>query len=182
MRQVMTATRELDVNKLPEQSRNWINERLVYTHGYGVTMNPVNEFTTEGKPRFLISNMPLETTGDVSVTRPEIYFGEKTETDVYVKTKQREFDYPQGDSNNYTNYEGEGGFAVGSGGTLVALILVFGSISGAHFNPVVTLADAWLGHTRWRDVQKQVHVRLDEPRATAAVPLDASHRPGPAAA
>jgi len=72
----MIATRELDINKLPEQSRNWINERLVYTHGYGVTMNPVNEFTSEGKPRFLISNMPLETSGDVNVTRPEIYFGE----------------------------------------------------------------------------------------------------------
>ncbi|CAN5318566.1 UPF0182 family protein [soil metagenome] len=115
MRQVMVATREMDVNKLPEQSRNWINERLVYTHGYGVTMNPVNEFTSEGKPRFVLSNMPLESSGDVKVTRPEIYFGERTDTLVYVNTKQREFDYPQGDSNNYTNYEGDGGFAVGSG-------------------------------------------------------------------
>ena len=115
MRQVMVATREFDVNKLPEQSRNWINERLVYTHGYGLTMNPVNEFTTEGKPRFVLSNMPIESTGDVKVSRPEIYFGEKTDTLVYVKTKQREFDYPQGENNNYTNYEGDGGFAVGSG-------------------------------------------------------------------
>ncbi len=115
MRQVMIAARELDVNKLPEQSRNWINERLVYTHGYGLTMNPVNEFTTEGKPRFILSNMPIESTGDVRVTRPEIYFGERTDTLVYVKTKQREFDYPQGESNNYTNYEGDGGFAVGGG-------------------------------------------------------------------
>ena len=115
MRQVMIAARELDVNKLPEQSRNWINERLVYTHGYGVTMNPVNEFTTEGKPRFILSNMPIESTGDVSVTRPEIYFGERTDTLVYVKTKQREFDYPQGENNNYTNYDGDGGFAVGGG-------------------------------------------------------------------
>ena len=59
MRQVMVATREFDINKLPEQSRNWINERLVYTHGYGLTMNPVNEFTNEGKPRFVLSNMPI---------------------------------------------------------------------------------------------------------------------------
>ncbi len=115
MRQVMVATREMDVEKLPEQSRNWINERLVYTHGYGVTMNPVNEFTPEGKPRFILSNMPIETTGDIRVTRPEIYFGERTDTIVYVKTKQREFDYPQGESNNYTNYDGSGGFAIGSG-------------------------------------------------------------------
>jgi len=138
MRQVMIATRELDVNKLPEQSRNWINERLVYTHGYGVTMNPVNEFTTEGKPRFLISNMPLETTGDVTVTRPEIYFGERTETDVYVKTKQREFDYPQGENNNYTNYEGDGGFAVGSGLRRLAIAWATGDLSKLPFSDDIT--------------------------------------------
>jgi uncharacterized membrane protein (UPF0182 family) len=138
MRQVMIATRELDVNKLPEQSRNWINERLVYTHGYGVTMNPVNEFTSEGKPRFLISNMPLETTGDVTVTRPEIYFGERTETDVYVKTKQREFDYPQGESNNYTNYEGDGGFAVGSGLRRLCIAWATGDLAKLPFSDDIT--------------------------------------------
>lgn len=115
MRQVMIAVRELDTTKLPEQSRNWINERLVYTHGYGVTINPVNEFSSEGRPRFLVSNMPVESTGDIRVTRPEIYFGESTDTTVYVNTKQPEFDYPQGENNNYTNYQGDGGFAVGSG-------------------------------------------------------------------
>ncbi|MCY7348121.1 MAG: UPF0182 family protein, partial [Pyrinomonadaceae bacterium] len=78
MRQVMIAAREFDINKLPEQSRNWINERLVYTHGYGVTMNAVNEFTAEGKPKFILSNMPIEASGDLKVTRPEIYFGERT--------------------------------------------------------------------------------------------------------
>ncbi|MBA3692773.1 MAG: UPF0182 family protein, partial [Acidobacteria bacterium] len=90
MRQVMIATREFDNSKLPDQSRNWINERLVYTHGYGITMNPVNEFTTEGKPRFILSNMPIESSGEIKVTRPEIYFGERTDKDVYVKTKQHE--------------------------------------------------------------------------------------------
>ena len=115
LRQVMIAVRELDTNKLPEQSRNWINERLVYTHGYGVTINPVNEFSSEGRPRFLVSNMPVESTGDIRVTRPEIYFGESTNTIVYVNTKQPEFDYPQGENNSYTSYQGDGGFAVGSG-------------------------------------------------------------------
>src|SRR5687768_269986 len=115
MRQVMIAVRELDTNKLPEQSQNWINERLVYTHGYGVTINPVNEFSSEGRPRFLVSNMPVESTGDIRVTRPEIYFGERTDTTVYVNTKQPEFDYPQGENNSYTNYQGDGGFAIGSG-------------------------------------------------------------------
>jgi uncharacterized membrane protein (UPF0182 family) len=146
MRQVMIATRELDVNKLPEQSRNWINERLVYTHGYGVTMNPVNEFTTEGKPRFLVSNMPLETTGDVTVTRPEIYFGERTETDVYVKTKQREFDYPQGENNNYTNYEGDGGFAVGNGLRRLAIAWATDDLSKLPFSDDVTADSRVLMH------------------------------------
>lgn len=146
MRQVMTATREMDVNKLPEQSRNWINERLVYTHGYGVTMNPVNEFTGEGKPRFILSNMPIEASGDLKVTRPEIYFGEKTDTDVYVKTKQREFDYPQGENNNYTNYEGSGGFAVGGGLRRLAVAWATGDLSKLPFSDDVTAESRVLLH------------------------------------
>jgi uncharacterized protein len=146
MRQVMVATRELDVNKLPEQSRNWINERLVYTHGYGVTMNPVNEFTTEGKPRFLLSNMPVESSGDVNITRPEIYFGERTDTDVYVKTRQREFDYPQGENNNYTNYEGDGGFAVGTGLRRLAIAWATGDLSKLPFSDDITAESRILMH------------------------------------
>jgi uncharacterized membrane protein (UPF0182 family) len=146
MRQVMIATRELDVNKLPEQSRNWINERLVYTHGYGVTMNPVNEFTDEGKPRFLISNMPLTSTGDVQVTRPEIYFGERTETNVYVRTKQPEFDFPQGEANNYTNYEGDGGFAVGSGLRRMCVAWAMNDLSKLPFSDDVTSESRVLMH------------------------------------
>lgn len=137
-RQVMIATREMDTRKLPEQSRNWINERLVYTHGYGVTMNLVNEFTSEGKPRFLLSNMPIESTGGVTVTRPEIYFGERTDTTVYVNTKQREFDYPQGENNNYTNYEGDGGFSVGSGFRRLAIAWSVGDITKLPFSDDVT--------------------------------------------
>ncbi|MFN2481965.1 MAG: UPF0182 family protein [Pyrinomonadaceae bacterium] len=114
-RQVLLAARELDVSKLPASSRgNWINERLIYTHGYGATMNTANGFTPEGRPEFILSNMPTETTApEVKLTRPQIYFGEKTDTTVYVKTRQKEFDYPQGDANASTVYEGEGGFAVG---------------------------------------------------------------------
>ncbi len=114
VRQVMLGTRELSVDKLPESSRNWINEKLIYTHGYGVTMNPVNGFTTEGLPTFLLSNMPVQSaTASVKVTRPEIYFGELTNTDVYVKTRQNEFNYPQGDTNSVTSYEGTGGIVLG---------------------------------------------------------------------
>ena len=96
-REVMLAARELNVDKLPESSRNWINEKLIYTHGYGITMNPVNGFTPEGLPTLILSNMPVQSTvRGLNVTRPEIYFGELTNTDVYVKTRQKEFNYPQG--------------------------------------------------------------------------------------
>jgi hypothetical protein len=122
LREVMLATRELNVDKLPDSSRNWINERLVYTHGYGVTMNPVNGFTPEGLPTLMLSNMPVQSSvPGLTVTRPEVYFGEMTDTDVYVKTKQQEFDYPQGASNSLTTYQGTGGIAIG--GTLRRILL-----------------------------------------------------------
>jgi uncharacterized membrane protein (UPF0182 family) len=113
-REVMLAARELNVDKLPESSRNWINDKLIYTHGYGITMNPVNGFTPEGLPTLMLSNMPVQSTvRGLTVTRPEIYFGELTDTDVYVKTRQKEFNYPQGASNSLTSYEGNGGIALG---------------------------------------------------------------------
>jgi uncharacterized membrane protein (UPF0182 family) len=114
MRQVMLAPRELNVDKLPESSRNWINEKLIYTHGYGITMNPVNGFTPEGLPTLILSNMPIQSTvQSIVVRRPEIYFGELTNTDVYVKTRQQEFNYPQGQTNSLTSYEGNGGMVLG---------------------------------------------------------------------
>jgi len=123
-REVMLAARELNVNKLPESSRNWINEKLIYTHGYGVTMNPVNGFTTEGLPTLYLSNMPVQSNVQgITVTRPEIYFGQLTDTDVYVKTKQKEFDYPQGQNNTLTSYEGTGGIVIG--GLMRRILLAF---------------------------------------------------------
>src|SRR6202050_5610378 len=113
-RQVMLAARELNVDKLPESSRNWINEKLIYTHGYGITMNPVNGFTAVGLPTLILSNMPVQSTvNSIVVTRPEIYFGELTNTDVYVKTRQQESNYPQGQNNSLTSYEGSGGILLG---------------------------------------------------------------------
>ena len=121
-RQVMLATRELNVDKLPESSRNWINEKLIYTHGYGITMNPVNGFTAEGLPNLVLSNMPVQSTvRGLTVTRPEVYFGELTNTDVYVKTRQKEFNYPQGQTNSLTSYEGNGG--IGLGGFLRRIVI-----------------------------------------------------------
>jgi uncharacterized membrane protein (UPF0182 family) len=124
MREVMLAERELNVDKLPDSSRNWINEKLIYTHGYGVTMNSVNGFTPEGLPTFMLSNMPVQSTvPGRGVTRPQIYFGEMTNDDVYVKTKQQEFDYPQGQTNSLTSYQGTGGIALG--GFLRRVMLAF---------------------------------------------------------
>ena len=123
-REVMLAARELNVEKLPDTSRNWINEKLVYTHGYGVTMNPVNGFTSEGLPTLLLRDMPVQSTvKGLTVTRPEIYFGELTDNDVYGKTRQQEFDFPQGQTNSVTSYQGTGGIELG--GMLRRVLLAF---------------------------------------------------------
>lgn len=138
-RQVMIAAREMDIDRLPTASRNWVNERLVYTHGYGVTMNTADGFTPEGRPNFLLSNMPVKSTAPgVKLTRPEIYFGQTTDTPVYVKTKQKEFDFPQGDANAYSTYEGTGGIALG--GTLRRTVLswALGDLSKVPFSSDMT--------------------------------------------
>jgi uncharacterized membrane protein (UPF0182 family) len=123
-RQLMLAARELNIEKLPQSSRNWINEKLIYTHGYGITVNSVNGFTPEGLPTMLLSNMPIQSTvPSIQVSRPEIYFGELTNTDVYVKTRQREFDYPQGETNSLTTYQGTGGIELG--GFLRRVLIAF---------------------------------------------------------
>lgn len=134
-REVMLAARELNVEKLPISSRNWINEKLIYTHGYGVTMNPVNGFTAEGLPTLLLSNMPVQSTvSGLKVTRPEIYFGELTNTDVYVNTRQQEFDYPQGQSNNLTSYQGTGGIVLGGFLRRVILSIARGDLGKLPFS------------------------------------------------
>jgi uncharacterized membrane protein (UPF0182 family) len=136
---VMLAARELSLSKLPSGSQNWVNERLIYTHGYGVTMSPVSRFTKEGLPEFILSNMPVESTQPgIRVTRPEIYFGELTDWPVYVKTRQKEFNYPEGDANNYTAYEGTGGIRMGS--ILRRLLIAWstGDISKVPFSDDIT--------------------------------------------
>ncbi len=152
MREVMLGTRELNVEKLPESSRNWINEKLIYTHGYGITMNPVNGFTSEGLPTFMLSNMPVQSTvPGLKVTRPEIYFGEMTDTDVYVKTRQQEFNYPEGEANNLTSYEGNGGIDLG--GFLRRMLLAFdrGDIAKLPFSDDVNADSRLLMRRNLRD-------------------------------
>lgn len=107
IQQVMLATRELDKSKL--SSLSWVNERLEFTHGYGIVMNPVDSFTADGQPEFFIKNLPPESTIPLEVTRPEIYYGEFTNDEVFVGSAREEFSYPSGNENVYSSYEGTGG-------------------------------------------------------------------------
>ena len=153
IRQMMVAAREIDVKKLPEASRNWINEKLIYTHGYGVTMNTANGFTPEGMPRFVLSNMPIESSSqDIKVTRPEIYYGQETNTDVYVKTRQKEFDFPQGETNTYTSYQGSGGIQIGGRARRMLLAWALGDLSKLPFSDDVNSESRVLIHRNIRDI------------------------------
>ncbi|OGR84269.1 MAG: hypothetical protein A2901_03625 [Elusimicrobia bacterium RIFCSPLOWO2_01_FULL_54_10] len=107
LRQVMLSVRELVPESLP--SRIWINEHLTYTHGYGIVMGPVNRISPEGLPEFFIKDIPPKSETGIAIARPEIYYGESRANYAIVKTGSKEFDYPSGDENVYTTYQGLGG-------------------------------------------------------------------------
>ncbi len=111
-RQVTLSARELSSKDLP--SRIWINERLTYTHGYGAVVSPVNRVTREGLPEFWVKDIPPVASSDLRISRPELYFSELATDYVFAKTRAKEFDYPAGDQNVYTTYEGQGGIPLGS--------------------------------------------------------------------
>ena len=112
-RQTMLSARELSHQHLP--SRIWINEHLTYTHGYGLVFGPVNQVTPEGLPEFFVKDIPpVVSVESLKITRPEIYYGELANDYVFVKTTARELDYPAGDQNIYTTYEGQGGVPIDS--------------------------------------------------------------------
>ena len=111
-RQVLLAARELNTASLP--TRNFINDRLTYTHGMGLTLSPVNEVSPEGLPVLFIKDLPPVSTVSLGVKRPEVYYGELASDYVFVNTQQREFDYPLGDSSAFTTYRGTGGVRVNS--------------------------------------------------------------------
>ncbi len=109
-RQIMLSARELNSESLP--NRNWINERLTFTHGYGVTLGPVNQVTPEGLPVLFIKDLPPKSSVNLPVKEPAIYFGQLSNDHVFVRTNAREFHYPQGEDNVYTTYEGSGGVPI----------------------------------------------------------------------
>jgi uncharacterized membrane protein (UPF0182 family) len=114
--QVMLSPREIDVNQLSaEASQSWVNPRFIYTHGFGVVVSEVNKITPDGLPVLLIENAPPEIKSPgFLLTRPEIYYGESTQDPVFVHSAREEFDYPSGDQNKYSTYQGTGGFPIGS--------------------------------------------------------------------
>jgi uncharacterized membrane protein (UPF0182 family) len=111
-RQVMLSPRELSYNDLP--SKSWINERLVFTHGIGIAMGPVSRITKEGLPEFIIKDIPPVSDADITVSRPEIYYGEIPNDYVIAKTKVQEFNYPTASENVYSKYDGTGGIELSS--------------------------------------------------------------------
>jgi uncharacterized membrane protein (UPF0182 family) len=114
-RQVLLSPRELDISQLPDARANWINPAFIYTHGYGLVLAPVAKMTSDGLPELLIDDAPPRVkTPSLKLTRPELYFSEVTHEPVFVHTAQKEFNYPAGEQNAYSSYEGKGGFPVSS--------------------------------------------------------------------
>ena len=108
--QVMLSARELSAEKLVEEAQTWVTRKLQFTHGYGIVLSPVNKVTAQGLPVLLVENIPP--VGAFDIERPEIYFGEKTNDYVIVRTNTDEFDYPKGDENVYGQYQGKGGVSL----------------------------------------------------------------------
>ncbi|MDK2821594.1 MAG: uncharacterized protein PWP31_1559 [Clostridia bacterium] len=113
-RQVMLSARELDKNKLPDRAKTWVNEKMRYTHGYGLAMNFANTVTAGGQPEFIAGNLPFSSNVGIEVTEPRIYYGELTNDYVLTGGKSAEFDYPSTRGDNFVEnrYEGTGGLKI----------------------------------------------------------------------
>ena len=131
--QVMVSARELDQTNLP--AVGWVNERLQYTHGYGVVFSPANNVASQGQPDFYVKGVPATTTvSELEIEQPRIYFGESAESVEYVvvNSLQEEVDYPlstEGQSVAYTNYSGDGGVGIGSFFRRLGFALRYGELN-----------------------------------------------------
>lgn len=136
-RQVMLAAREMKKSNLDQRSQTWINQRFKYTHGYGTVLNKVNEFGESGMPNFLVKDIPPQSSvQEISVTRPEIYYGELTDDHVIVKTTEQEFDYPGKEQNMFCDYQGNGGVEIKGGLRKLALAWRFDGIKLYTSSPI----------------------------------------------
>ncbi|MCK5282926.1 MAG: UPF0182 family protein [Nanoarchaeota archaeon] len=113
--QVMLAPRELNQGQIAENAKTWVNLHMVYTHGFGVVMSPVNSVTKEGLPNYLIKDIPPVVEEDnLKIDQPRVYYGEQDNDFVLVNTKTKEFDFPKGSTNEYIHYDGKGGVQLDS--------------------------------------------------------------------
>jgi hypothetical protein len=124
-RQVLVSVREMNVARLADQAQTWVNQHLVYTHGYGIVVSPVNETSGQGYPLFIVRDIPPESGTDLEVTQPGIYFGEQVGNYVIADTDLPEFDYPVGSENAETSYSGSGGIEIGGAFRRAAFALRF---------------------------------------------------------
>ncbi|MBR9676111.1 UPF0182 family protein, partial [Candidatus Woesearchaeota archaeon] len=129
--QVMLAPRELDQTQITENAKTWVNLHMVYTHGFGVVMSPVNQVTKQGLPNYFIKDIPPIYTVDeenLKISKPQIYYGERDNDYVLVNTETKEFDFPKGDTNEYISYDGEGGVVLDSFLKKLLFAIRFGDI------------------------------------------------------
>jgi hypothetical protein len=126
--QVMLSARELDANQLPQEARTWVNQRLKYTHGYGLVMSPVNRVTADGLPELYIKDIPPVTAINLPIQQPALYYGEVPSSYIFTGTATEEFDYPLGDTNAFTTYRGKGGVPIPSIGHRLAYAYDLGSL------------------------------------------------------
>ena len=123
--QVIIAARELDYSAVPDRAKTWVNEHLVFTHGYGFTLSPVNQVDQGGLPYYFIKDIGTDTEkpgslnianetirNSIPIENPRIYYGELTDTYIMTNTKTRELDFPSGEENVYTTYQGTGGIPI----------------------------------------------------------------------
>src|SRR2546427_6404323 len=158
----MLSPRELNSASLP--TRTFINERVTFTHGMGLTLGPVNEVTEEGLPVLFIKDLPPASSVSLAVKRPEIYFGELTDNWVFANTGQQEFDYPSGDQNIFGTYKGDGGVVVG--GLLRRLVLA------AYFRSLKVLLSSDI-----TSASRAMYIRNIRARAYGATVFDLRRRP-----
>jgi len=126
--QVMLSARELDVTRVSSDARTWVNDHLVFTHGYGLVMSPVNLISGEGLPDLYIRDIPPVSIAGLTVMRPQLYYGLIDTPYAVVNTRTKELDYPQGDQNVYASYAGTGGVPLGGSLTRLAFMYRFGDL------------------------------------------------------
>ncbi|AFY96138.1 UPF0182 family protein [Chamaesiphon minutus] len=123
--QVLISARELEYTAVPKQAQTWVNKHLIYTHGYGFTLSPVNRVAPDGLPEYLVKDIgitegsPLTTSSaavrqSIPIGQPRIYYGENANNYIMTGTKVKELDYPSGNDNVYNVYDGRGGINIGT--------------------------------------------------------------------